>query len=124
MRYYKPLSIVLVAILSAMTVVLLSTILISRQAQAQESGTSMQERLSRFDGEIDSISFQFVTPLVADEIYWNIPDGLDAEGDVISIDISEIGEDYICFRYRSGEVVDIMCTPFNNIVSFSYLSIP
>jgi hypothetical protein len=40
----------------------------------------------------------------------------------VTINISRIGNDYICFYDRGGSAVFETCTPFSNIVSIGYLT--
>jgi hypothetical protein len=57
--------------------------------------------------------------------FWTVPDGLnDGPEDETTIQIEGIGEDYICFRVRSGQAIKVICTPFSNIASISYLDMP
>lgn len=65
--------------------------------------------------------FRFVTPITGNEIDWTIP-SYDQEGNYINRAIEEIGDDYICFIERFGEVTMINCTPYSNIASIKYVS--
>jgi hypothetical protein len=91
---------------------------------AQERVLDMNNLLNRLYEDEVEVLFQFAIPLVADQNVWIVPDGINGSEDEITIQIAEIGEDYICFRMRSGQAIDMRCTPFSNIVSVSYLDMP
>jgi hypothetical protein len=96
----------------------------SDKVAAQEPRLNMSNLLNRLYEDEVEVLFQFAIPLVADQNVWTVPDGIDGPEDEITIQIAEIGEDYICFRMRSGQAIDMRCTPFSNIVSISYLDMP
>lgn len=98
-----------------------------RGANAQSGDSDMRTLLERLEQEISDsereVFFEFVHPLIGDETQWTIPD-IESEGGYIKHAISEIGEDYICFDERLGEIIMQRCTPFTNIASVSYISTP
>lgn len=102
----------------------LPVVLSSNKVAAQEPRLNMNNLLNRLHRDEVEILFQFAIPLVADQNVWTVPDRIDGPEDEITIQIAEIGEDYICFRMRSGQAIDMRCTPFSNIVSVSYLDMP
>lgn len=90
---------------------------------AEEDSSTMSDLLVRISDE--EVTFQFTVPLIADQRFWTVPDGLnDGSDDETTIQINEIGQNYICFRVRSGQAIDVICTPFTNIASVSYLDMP
>ena len=81
-------------------------------AQSKDSFSSLLKMLE--DEIINSkveLFIRFVTPINGDEIEWIIP-SYDTEGNYINRAISEVGEDYVCFDERFGEVLFKECTPF------------
>ncbi|MCC6615499.1 MAG: hypothetical protein IT320_18645 [Anaerolineae bacterium] len=100
-------------------------LLVSQSASyvtAQEGQLKMSELLAQIRDE--EILFRFSVPLVADQSTWTVPDGIDGPDDETTIQIDEIGEDYICFRERAGQAIFKRCTPFTNIVLISVLDMP
>ena len=116
--------IITIVVLTTLSTTLLTLTSSSRGVYAQETASNMRTLLTHLDEEEVSILFQFAVPLVAEQTDWIIPNGLDGQDDDISINISEIGDDYICFDELAGQAYSNRCTPFSNIVSISYLNMP
>ena len=91
---------------------------------AQDTSSNIQTLLERLIENEVTVHFKFRTPIVADEVYWSIPDGLDSDEDQITRFFAEVGEDYVCFDERAGQAYSVVCTPFSNIISISYLNMP
>lgn len=110
----------------ALIVVLMALVVVhsSNKVAAQEQKLNMSNLFSRLHENEVEVLFQFAIPLVSDQNVWIVPDGIDGLDDEITIHIADIGEDYICFRMRSGQAIDVRCTPFSNIASISYLDMP
>ncbi|MEO8610775.1 MAG: hypothetical protein ABI690_22950 [Chloroflexota bacterium] len=119
----KILVIFLVLTLTIGAVVL--TISSLRVTLAQNSTENMQSLFERIDEQIKAnqgfmISIQFQTPIIENEPVWVIPDTREKDGDEVSVAISEIGDDYVCFDALRGSARYMECTPYSNIASIRY----
>lgn len=94
-------------------------------AEEQSQHTNMRALLESAKVRIESeapfqVTFKFAQPLMDnDEVFWEIP-YYSQEADIDRW-IGEIGDDYVCFYERAGSSSVVRCTPFSNILSFTYL---
>jgi hypothetical protein len=120
-------TVIMVGLVVVIVGLTLNTLLITQvysQAKISDSVTKMSLLIKQLDENGKQILFQFVVPLVADETSWIIPDENESDEDQISRDISDIGDDYICFDELAGQAYSVRCTLFSNIASISYLNQP
>lgn len=118
---------VLGTVLICSVLVALSVFHLTIPTQAQETAQNLRSLFERLNEQIQAnrgfeIVVKFKTPLVEGQDTWIIPDTRSADpNDEISIYISEIGDDYICFDAVRGSARDIDCTPYSNIVLVRHL---
>lgn len=117
--------VVFLFVLALNCVGLTAVILMQRSSYSQVSSDSLGAVLNRLKTQIDEdpqflIAIQFVAPLAeGEDTVWTIPDR--RANDDISIQISDIGDDYVCFDSLRGSARYTECTPFSNIVVIRYL---
>lgn len=92
--------------------------------QASNDRSTMRALFERVNQQINDndgflVSIKFVTPLIEDEETWLIPDR--RSEDEVSIAISEIGDEYVCFDTLRGAARFLQCTPYSNIAGIRYL---
>jgi hypothetical protein len=91
----------------------------------QAQGDNLQSLLELLRQKITtdsdfSVTFQFNAPLIKDDdVWWSVP-YFDSNSE-LTRDLYNVGEDYVCFHERWGDVSMIRCTPFSNVVSIVYI---
>ena len=116
---------IIIVILIAISLILTTYTIIkaSSSFEATSEKQNMRLFLQRIDERLQKekgfiVAIDFINPLFASEKSWSIGN----PGDKFNRSISEIGDDYLCFKERSEQGPDfIRCTPFSNIVSVDYM---
>jgi hypothetical protein len=116
-----------ILLLLAVSILLIVTItqLGFQRVAAQETSTNMRYLFEKIEKQMTSdsgflVAIQFVTPIVEGEKTWVLPDTREKPNDEVSISISEIDDDYVCFDSLRGSARYIECTPYTNIASIRY----
>jgi hypothetical protein len=85
-------------------------------AQDNKAAETLREFLTGAQDSKTVITIEFAIPLITGERVWTLPDAKAKR------EMSVIGADYICFSEPWNNGARQRCTPYSNIVSFTYLS--
>lgn len=105
--------------LAALAVGLVGVVLTGRPAAAQDekpAADTLREFVTGLKDSEAPVTIEFAIPLITGERVWTLPDAKAKR------EISVIGADYMCFSEPWNTGSRQRCTPFTNVVSFTYLT--
>jgi hypothetical protein len=69
------------------------------------------------------VAFRFHKPLQdTEDDWWVVP--YVSDDSELTRDIHFVGEDFMCFIEATGSTPAILCTPYSNIVTINFVSLP
>ena len=109
---------VVVSVAALLALGLLVVALTNRPAVAQDEkpAETLHEFVTGLKDSKAAVTIEFAIPLITGERVWTLPDAKAKR------EISIIGADYVCFSEPWNDGARQRCTPFSNVVSFTFLT--